>query len=210
MDNDRRLEPVVKASLSETKRPRNVFKNFIIGNVKDIGKTILDNVVVPSIKSTATTAADTLVKGLLYGDSSQSPVSQRQRIGSVSYNKMYDYDERREYVPPRNRQNTNYNRRSVYDYTDVEFRTRVERDGTVVPGSLMANDVLNGMREAANRYGWCRVRDIYDLADIHDIGTANDINFGWTPEMLLPEKARVVGSGDVFYIDLPKPIVIER
>ena len=205
MDNDRKIQPVAKAEVAKNPRPGSMLKKFIVGNAKDVGRSVFNNVLLPSLKSTVETVGISLIKGFLNGDPTQTSVTQTGRISSVSYNRISEQNSDRRYSSP------SYSYKSVYDYNDLEFITTTDDKGNVMPGSIKAQDVLNGMRETALEYGWCRVRDIYDLADIHTIGSANDMKFGWNAEMLTPDKARVVsGNNGVFYLDLPKPVVIDR
>lgn len=207
MDNEKRVEHVVKGEIMATKRPRSVLKNFIVGNIKEVGMRILTDVIVPNIKTTARTSADTFVNGMLFGDSTKTNISSRNRIGSVSYDRFSNIDEKREYLPS-GKQRVNYVQRSVYDYTDVMFKTETKKDGTLYLAVMKAKDAQESMREVANRYGICRVRDFYEIAEQYDMGTPNDNKFGWTLEMI--EQSKIIGGGDAYYIDLPKPIYIEK
>lgn len=163
--------------------------SFVNEEIPNIKSYLVKDVLIPTIKNTIWDAFTNTLDMILYngdgkGPKRNGPGSSRNGANNyVSYNKYSSRDDRR---------NDNNNRRARYDFSYVTFDR--ERD---------AKDVLAQMDEIMEQYKLVRVADFYEM--IGETPSFTDQKYGWND--IRNAKIRSTRSG--YYIDLPKPLLIE-
>lgn len=177
---ERRVEKVVKGKVqTRENKGRKLTDIFISEDVSNVKSYIFMDVLVPAIKKAISDIVTDGIDMVLYGGTGRS---KKSSSGSkVSYRSYYD-------DRPDRRESSSYSNRTRFDYDDILFDSRVE-----------AEKVYREMQEVIERYGYCSVADMYDMAGLTPPFTAN--KFGWT-SVRNAEIVRVRG-GD-YVIKLPK------
>lgn len=177
---ERRVEKVVKGKVqTRENKGRKLTDIFISEDVSNVKSYIFMDVLVPAIKKAISDIVTDGIDMVLYGGTGRS---KKSSSGSkVSYRSYYD-------DRPDRRESSSYSNRTRFDYDDILFDSRVE-----------AEKVYREMQEVIERYGYCSVADMYDMAGFTPPFTAN--KFGWT-SVRNAEIVRVRG-GD-YVIKLPK------
>jgi hypothetical protein len=162
-EQDRRVKPVVTGQTKTKKNEgRKLINTFISEDAANVKSYVFMDVLVPAIKKAISDIVTNGIDMILYGETRGN----RSSSGSkVSYRSYYDDrgnrggSARSSYEPARSSGNR-------FDYDDVTFTTR--RDAIAV-----REELYNISRE----YGFARVLDLYDLANITADYTAS--NYGW-------------------------------
>jgi hypothetical protein len=177
---ERRVEKVVKGKVqTRENKGRKLTDIFISEDVSNVKSYIFMDVLVPAIKKAISDIVTDGIDMVLYGGTGRS---KKSSSGSkVSYRSYYD-------DRPDRRESSSYSNRTRFDYDDILFDSRVE-----------AEKVYREMEEVIDKYGYCSVADMYDMAGVTPPFTAN--KFGWT-SVRNAEIVRVRG-GD-YVIKLPK------
>lgn len=188
---EKKNEKVAKGAVSiKKKSPVGKFvETFVQEDAKTMKGYILDEVVVPAIKTTVSDVVRNALDMMFWGKSgrprSQSTAS---RIQYTSYSKQQSMASRQ--LP---QQQT---RVKAYDFDVVEFDDRQD-----------AIDVLKRMREQLGVYQMVSVADLKDFAGV-DVKFLKytDNKYGWT-DLSTAEVVHIPGGG--WRIDFPKAIVLE-
>ena len=182
---ERRTEKVVTGGTKLRKKSTlaKTVNAFLPGDVDDVKRYVLMDVLIPTIKRTISDVVRNAVDMLLGVNTtprSSSPAGTR-----VSYRSYYDArDDRRESAALRPR--------SVpYSYDDVVFDRYDD-----------AAEVLLRMRELVSRFDAVSVADLFDMTG--HAGNYTDNKYGWTDL----SDARVERVSDGYIIRLPRPIVL--
>lgn len=152
---------------------------FLPGDVDDVKRYVLRDVLIPTIRRTISDVVDMLL-GVNTTPRSSSPAGTR-----VSYRSYYDARNDR-------RESTALHPRSTpYSYDDVVFDRYDD-----------AAEVLLRMRELVSRFDAVSVADLFDMTG--HAGNYTDNKYGWTDL----SDARIERVSDGYIIRLPRPIVL--
>ena len=182
---ERRTEKVVTGGTKLRKKSTlaKTVNAFLPGDVDDVKRYVLMDVLIPTIKLTISDVVRNAVDMLLGVNTtprSSSPAGTR-----VSYRSYYDArDDRREITSLRPRS-------TPYSYDDVVFDRYDD-----------AAEVLLRMRELVSRFDAVSVADLFDMTG--HAGNYTDNKYGWTDL----SDARVERISDGYIIRLPRPIVL--
>lgn len=182
---ERRTEKVVTGGTKLRKKSTlaKTVNAFLPGDVDDVKRYVLMDVLIPTIKRTISDVVRNAVDMLLGVNTtprSSSPAGTR-----VSYRSYYDArDDRRESTALRPRS-------TPYSYDDVVFDRYDD-----------AAEVLLRMRELVSRFDAVSVADLFDMTG--HAGNYTDNKYGWTDL----SDARVERVSDGYIIRLPRPIVL--
>ena len=178
---ERRTEKVVTGSTKLRKKSTltKMANAFLPGDVDDVKRYVLRDVLIPTIKRTISDVVDMLL-GVNTTPRSSSPAGTR-----VSYRSYYDArNDRRESTALRPRS-------TPYSYDDVVFDRYDD-----------AAEVLLRMRELVSRFDAVSVADLFDMTGHAGNYTYN--KYGWTDL----SDARIERVSDGYIIRLPRPIVL--
>ena len=178
---ERRTEKVVTGGTKIRKKSTltKMANAFLPGDVDDVKRYVLRDVLIPTIKRTISDVVDMLL-GVNTTPRSSSPAGTR-----VSYRSYYDARNDR-------RESTALSPRSTpYSYDDVVFDRYDD-----------AAEVLLRMRELVSRFDAVSVADLFDMTG--HAGNYTDNKYGWTDL----SDARIERVSDGYIIRLPRPIVL--
>lgn len=178
---ERRTEKVVTGGTKIRKKSTltKMANEFLPGDVDDVKRYVLRDVLIPTIKRTISDVVDMLL-GVNTTPRSSSPAGTR-----VSYRSYYDArNDRRESTALRPRS-------TPYSYDDVVFDRYDD-----------AAEVLLRMRELVSRFDAVSVADLFDMTG--NVGNYTDNKYGWTDL----SDARIERVSDGYIIRLPRPIVL--
>lgn len=178
---ERRMEKVVTGSTKLRKKSTltKMANAFLPGDVDDVKRYVLRDVLIPTIRRTISDVVDMLL-GVNTTPRSSSPAGTR-----VSYRSYYDArNDRRESTALRTRS-------TPYSYDDVVFDRYDD-----------AAEVLLRMRELVKQFDAVSVADLFDMTG--HAGTYTDNKYGWTDL----SDARIERVSDGYIIRLPRPIVL--
>lgn len=157
---------------------------FAPGDGKEIGRYILDDVLIPSIKRAVDDIISNGIHMLLYGDGG-SPKSSNTRAGSIQYSSLYD------------------NVRSSYSSRSASSASSARYEDVVLPSKRDAEEVLSRLDELMDVYGVVSVADLNELVGIS--GSYTDNNYGWTSL----KSADILRVRDGYLLKLPRATVIK-
>lgn len=172
-----------KAKTKKKNEIRKITDTFVAEDARNIGSTLMMDILVPAIKKTISDMIANGVDMLFWGEAGHSS---RKRSSS-------DYVSYRSYSDRSDRDRRETRARSGFDFDDIVFGSRGDAEATL--------DQLNDILEA---YGVVRVLDLYDSVELTAPYTAN--RYGWT-SLRNAEVVRVRG-GD-YIIKLPRAMVID-
>ena len=178
---ERRTEKVVTGGTKIRKKSTltKMANAFLPGDVDDVKRYVLRDVLIPTIRRTISDVVDMLL-GVNTTPRSSSPAGTR-----VSYRSYYDARNDR-------RESTALSPRSTpYSYDDVVFDRYDD-----------AAEVLLRMRELVSRFDAVSVADLFDMTG--HAGNYTDNKYGWTDL----SDARIERVSDGYIIRLPRPIVL--
>ena len=178
---ERRTEKVVTGGTKIRKKSTltKMANAFLPGDVDDVKRYVLRDVLIPTIKRTISDVVDMLL-GVNTTPRSSSPTGTR-----VSYRSYYDArNDRRESMALRPRS-------TPYSYDDVVFDRYDD-----------AAEVLLRMRELVSRFDAVSVADLFEMTG--HAGNYTDNKYGWTDL----SDARIERISDGYIIRLPRPIVL--
>lgn len=159
---EKRANKVV-TGIVKTKKKTDMQKfkdSFITEDLANIKTYILMDVLLPNIKSAISSIVKNGIDMLLYQEIGRDQNQRRATVSKVSYERMFDNRDRREYRPARSS--------SYLDFDEVVFNSRGD-----------AEAVLSAMDDIIDRYGVVRVADLYDLAEVSTTNYAIN-KYGWT------------------------------
>ena len=179
---ERKIEKVVQGA-AKTKKKSEIGKFasvFISEDVKNVKDYLLMDVLVPTIKKTILSTIDMILNG-----GTPTYTSGRGTGSKVSYGRYYEN--------ARASSRPSEHTRARFDYDDILFETRGD-----------AEAVLDEMSNVIDRYGFVRVMDMYDMADV-SIPPYTSNNYGWTSV----RSAEVLRTHEGYVIKLPKAMPID-
>lgn len=193
--DEKKIEAVVTGGVSRRKKPlgKRFSETFFGDSLKNVGKYVLDNVLVPALKDTFADVVSQGIERMVYGESKSS--SRRTGFrpggfshGNVSYNRSYQTQSpRRDEPRPMTRRPA-----GGFDFDEIVLPTRAE-----------AEMVIDRMFDIINKYEQVSVSDLYRLVDISPPFTYE--KWGWS-DLRGANIARVRNG---YLLDLPRPEPIE-
>ena len=200
VESKKKLEKVTKGEVKvKEKSLANKFADaFITDDLGAVRDHVVKEVIIPGIINAVLDAVND-------GLSMFFKVSPRRRSGSSGSGGYYDYSKQSTYKYGSNSvsSNASSNRSdtstSKLDYRGISFDSKED-----------ANDVLSSMQDLADpdQYNWASVADFYDLAGVSVKNQSfTDNKYGWNLPML--RGAAIRRDRDGWYLDLPKPVVID-
>lgn len=181
-DQKKEVTPVVSGGVTKKERSKN---SFLADDFRDVKNYVVSDVIVPAAKSTIVDIVSKGINMLIYGeDRAPSRNGTRFNYNSVS---------RRDYRDDRDRQ-PRARVRSVYDYEDLIFDTRID-----------AERVLEEMCDIFDSHESVSIGDMYDLAGQQT--QPSDFDYGWT-DIRTATVEPYRGGG--YYIYLPRPTQLSR
>jgi len=188
----KKVEAVVSTPAKEVSRPasRRFFDFVFAESPKQLLKKVARDVLVPRAKAGFEEAAQNFLGGMLWGDSTNRPMSNVVRGtvirgGAVNYaaisNQQSGMQQARQALP----------QTAGGPYRDLVF-------GTIAD----AERVLAGLYDALNEYRVVAVGDLYELAMLPSTATSiSDNALGWTSL----DGARITKARDGYCLELPRP-----
>ena len=174
--------PVVtgKVTAKKTGMLEHLISELIPGTASEIGRSILDDILIPGIRDGIHGAIDTVFGGNSYrGTTYASSPANRINYSGIS----------------RGQNSVNHSQPSpkrTYEFESLTFATRSD-----------AEAVLSELRQHIYAYDMVRVSDLFEFADVSFDYTAQ--KYGWTDL----STARVYRAFDGWKIDLPRAIVLD-
>lgn len=173
-------------TLKKQNPARKIATKFFGGDPKDVALYLVNDVLLPAVKSTFVTMFEEGLERLVFGDTMAD--RQRRRITGVRGNGIA-YDK----VSAQRQGGRIISRKAriTHDFDQLVYQTRQE-----------AESVLSHLYDYLERYGVVRVSDLYDLSD----ATSNftDRGWGWTDL----RGSRIVAIREGYIIELPDPVEV--
>lgn len=188
---EKKNEKVTKGAVSIKKKSPvgKLVETFVQEDAKTMKGYILDEVIVPAIKTTLSDVIRNTIDMMFWGKSGR-PRGQTtaSRIQYTNYSRQQTMASRQ--LPQQQ------SRVKAYDFDVVEFDDRQD-----------AIDVLSRMREQLGVYQMVSVADLKDFAGV-DVKFLKytDNKYGWT-DLTTAEVVHIPGGG--WRIDFPKAVVLE-
>lgn len=191
---EKKNEKVAKGTVAiKKKSPVAKFaETFIQEDAKTMRGYLVDEVIVPAIKTTVEDTVKNALSMMFWGRNSRP--RNTTNAGRVQYTNY----SRQQSVQARNVQTQTQTqaRTKVYEFDDIVFNDRQD-----------AIDVRDKMREQLSVYYMVSVADLKDFAGVEPkYMKYTDNKYGWT-DLSTAEVVHVAGGG--WRIDLPKAIVLE-
>ena len=179
-NSEKKVEKIVTGSVrSKKKNELNKLADvFIAEDISNVKSYILQDIIVPAIKTAISDVVTNGIEMILYGETGKTKKSTSSR---VSYRDYYSSNDRKS-------SNSSASRRS-YSYDDIILDNRAE-----------AEEVLVRMDELIEAYGVASVGDLYDLVGL--TGDYTDNKYGWTNL----RSAQAVRVRDGYLLKLPKAL----
>lgn len=153
-------KPVASGKLRKKSEISKLSDVFLADDVGNVGRFIVNDVVIPTVKNLFYDIVENSLKMALFGERGRGGRKTSRNGEFVDYNRVSSrrverdpYDE-----PPV---------RTRYRYNDIEYETRGE-----------AEYVLDQMDALIDRYGRVSIADLYDLSEI--TGEYTEHRYGWT------------------------------
>lgn len=164
---EKNISQIVTGKVIKQKKSlgQKISETFFGDDTRSVSDYILQDVLIPAMKSTLSDMVGGGIEMLLFGERRRSSTSNiyRDRDRSyVPYNKMSRRDDRRD-----DRYAMTRTARSRHDFDDIILETRGE-----------AEDVLSHMVDLIQEYDNASVADYYELVGVDANFTDN--NYGWT------------------------------
>ena len=198
MDRDNtkeKVDEIIKMTIDNQYKKQNGIK----ANTSNMLMYSIYDILLPAFKNTISDLIKNGVDMLLFGEVNPRRGSSGRRRKRTAYS-SYSRRDDRGYYERRKRE-----RQKILDYRDVIFDDFDDAD-----------DVLNDLCDLIEEYDQASVADFYELINSRtsidgtrfDVaGSFTDNRYGW--RALGTTKVRACDGGG-YYIDLPKPKVIER
>lgn len=175
---EKKIEAVAKGTVKKETLAKKIVNEFISCDLKTVGSTAIQNIVVPYAKSMI---LDILHDGvdMIFGGGSTRPRSAVRTSGNyVSYGAYYSRGSER-----------SVDRRAGYDFKEITFTTRQE-----------VEEIVERMYDILDTDGTVTVADFYALAGIKSVYT--DETYGWKNlRSATPSRVR-----DGYILNLPRPL----
>lgn len=186
VEKERKVEKVVRNEVKVKKKSgfSKFFSDFINGDMTSVKEYLIDEVLIPSVKSTLSDAISNGVDMLLYGESRGKRYSSNSGP-KISYNSIYNKD-------PRNKVSYNNSKRDRVSIDEIILETRAE-----------AEEVIAQMHSIIDDYGMVSVADLYETVGLDTSYTDN--KYGWY-EL---GAASIIRVREGFLLKLTKPVVLD-
>lgn len=184
--------PVIEGKIVQRKPAmgKRVMAVFIAGDPKQAGRSMVQEVLIPSVRETLLAISKAYLESLFLGD--RLRVTRRDVFGTasarVAYNNMHKGQQSQQRMPQQPKQLT-FQQRANHDFDEILLEERAD-----------ATQVIASLQECIDNYGMARVSDLYDAVGITSDFT--DEAWGWTD--ISGAGARIASGG--YLLDLPKPI----
>ena len=181
------IQKVTSGSLRRPSATKRLGKAMIAEDAKSVGSYVLWDIIIPAAKEMVSTAVSSGIERALFGESYSSKRGSTRKSGWTSYRSpsrvTYSSSPERRERKPREED-------PIEDISDVLIPTRQE-----------AYEVVDRLREVAERYDIATLGDLYGLVGISSKYTDED--WGWTPDGLHDCGVKRVRDG--FILEIPDP-----
>ncbi|WP_314456015.1 hypothetical protein [uncultured Actinomyces sp.] len=174
---------------------RRIKNALVVDDAKSIGAYLLEDVVIPTVKTLISDIAVGAIERALYGEARGRPMSSSRISGRgyTPYNRIYSSGSR--VTPPDDgpgdRRELSRDARRSHDFGEIVFESRAE-----------AYEVLDRLNDQIKNFDVATVGDLLDLSGI--TATHVDENWGW--RTLATAQVRRVRNG--YILDLERPVKI--
>lgn len=182
----------VQRKLSIGRRIKNA---LVVDDAQSIGAYLLEDVVIPTVKTLISDIAVGAIERALYGEARGRPTSSSRISGRgyTPYNRIYSSGSR--VTPPDDgpgdKRELSRDARRSHDFGEIVFESRAE-----------AYEVLDRLNDQIKSFDVATVGDLLDLSGI--TATHVDENWGW--RTLATAQVRRVRNG--YILDLERPVKI--
>lgn len=187
----KKVEKVTTGIVIQRKKPlgKRFMETFMGEDAKTVSSYIVQDILIPTIKSTISDIVQGGIEMLLFGQAKGN--RNRNGMNNKPYN---NYNGMSSYKP------NNHNNKREISHQD---RSRHRFDDIILGSRREAEDVLHHLTDAIDSYGSASVSDLYDLVGI--TGNFTDGKYGW----YALGSASVSRVREGYSINLPKPILID-
>lgn len=174
---------------------RRIKNALVVDDAQSIGAYLLEDVVIPTVKTLISDIAVGAIERALYGEARGRPTSSSRISGRgyTPYNRIYSSGSR--VTPPDDgpgdRRELSRDARRSHDFGEIVFESRAE-----------AYEVLDRLNDQIKSFDVATVGDLLDLSGI--TATHVDENWGW--RTLATAQVRRVRNG--YILDLERPVKI--
>lgn len=191
-----KLQPVTKSAVQRKMSIGRRIKNaLVVDDAQSIGAYLLEDVVIPTVKTLISDIAVGAIERALYGEARGRPMSSSRISGRgyTPYNRIYSSGSR--VTPPDDgpgdKRELSRDARRSHDFGEIVFESRAE-----------AYEVLDRLNDQIKSFDVATVGDLLDLSGI--TATHVDENWGW--RTLATAQVRRVRNG--YILDLERPVKI--
>lgn len=174
---------------------RRIKNALVVDDAQSIGAYLLEDVVIPTVKTLISDIAVGAIERALYGEARGRPTSSSRISGRgyTPYNRIYSSGSR--VTPPDDgpgdKRELSRDARRSHDFGEIVFESRAE-----------AYEVLDRLNDQIKSFDVATVGDLLDLSGI--TATHVDENWGW--RTLATAQVRRVRNG--YILDLERPVKI--
>lgn len=174
---------------------RRIKNALVVDDAQSIGAYLLEDVVIPTVKTLISDIAVGAIERALYGEARGRPMSSSRISGRgyTPYNRIYSSGSRA--TPPDDgpgdKRELSRDARRSHDFGEIVFESRAE-----------AYEVLDRLNDQIKSFDVATVGDLLDLSGI--TATHVDENWGW--RTLATAQVRRVRNG--YILDLERPVKI--
>lgn len=174
---------------------RRIKNALVVDDAQSIGAYLLEDVVIPTVKTLISDIAVGAIERALYGEARGRPMSSSRISGRgyTPYNRIYSSGSR--VTPPDDgpgdKRELSRDARRSHDFGEIVFESRAE-----------AYEVLDRLNDQIKSFDVATVGDLLDLSGI--TATHVDENWGW--RTLATAQVRRVRNG--YILDLERPVKI--
>lgn len=190
----KKIEKIVEGEVIKRKKPwnRRMTELFIGGDIKSVGSYVVRDVMVPGTKDIIYDVLSSGVERILFGEGIRGGGSRRGRVAGQLGRVAYDrFSSGMQSQTLRNRdepRQLSRRARAFHEFDEIILASRQE-----------AQEVLDRMFIEIEKYGLCKVSDLYEMVGV--TGSFTDEKWGWT-DISGAGITRVKGA---YLLDLPQP-----
>lgn len=183
-------KPVVsgKVTIKKKSEGMKLLETFFEGDIKQVGKSVWEDILVPAVKDLLYGALDQAFRGMIYRDYSTGGRRRDRDRDSVRVRR----EDFTRYSRDRDRRDDR-DREDVYDYGELFFEDKREAD-----------DVKEGLYDLLERYKWATVGQLYELSRLRVRQT--DYNYGWRDKDARDIYVERCRGGYMLKTPRPKPL----
>lgn len=174
---------------------RRIKNALVVDDAQSIGAYLLEDVVIPTVKTLISDIAVGAIERALYGEARGRPMSSSRISGRgyTPYNRIYSSGSRVTLPDdgPGDKRELSRDARRSHDFGEIVFESRAE-----------AYEVLDRLNDQIKSFDVATVGDLLDLSGI--TATHVDENWGW--RTLATAQVRRVRNG--YILDLERPVKI--